>query len=255
MTCLRMARAGLLAALLLPGLTTAALNDTGITQCSNLAQNNLPCPQAGFPSQDAEIGRDAQQTAGTLTKIGGGSAGFDFTKLDSGGNPLPAAAISWDCVYDNVTGLTWEIKTDDNGLRDKDWTYTWCNNNSSINGGSAGVCDTGSGVGSDNCLNNARCDTEKYAADVNALNPALCGYTDWRMPTRRELHSIVDRSRENPPAIDAAYFPRTVNNWYWSASPYAPNAGSAWYVYFDNGVDYPEVKGDGLAVRLVRGGQ
>ena len=81
----------LLAALLLPGWATAALNDTGITQCATDTQNNLPCPQAGFPSQDAETGRDAQQTAGTLTKVGGGSAGFDFTKLDSGGTRYPTA--------------------------------------------------------------------------------------------------------------------------------------------------------------------
>lgn len=256
MTCLRAARAGRLAALLLlPGLTVAAgLNDTGVTQCADDSSNDLPCNNSPiFPRQDAETGRDAQVG---LQKAGSGSAGFDFTKLDSNSAPLPADAISWDCVRDNVTGLVWEIKTNNNGLRDKDWTYTWCNNNASTNGGSAGTCDTGSSVGSDNCFNNARCDTEKYVQDINALNPALCGYSDWRMPTREELRTIVDYSRSTP-AIDTTatgYFPQTVSDVYWSASPFAPGTGSAWRVHFYNGQDNVGGKFSFGAVRLVRGG-
>ena len=37
------------------------LNDTGITLCGNTSANGLACPQAGFPVQDAETGRDATQ--------------------------------------------------------------------------------------------------------------------------------------------------------------------------------------------------
>ena len=111
--------------LILAGLASAAgLNDTGITGCANGTQDFLPCPQPGYPSQDAETGRDAQVG---LQKLGAGPAGFDFTKLDRNGYPLPDSAMNWDCVRDNVTGLIWEIKTNDGGLRDWDWTYTWCN--------------------------------------------------------------------------------------------------------------------------------
>jgi hypothetical protein len=28
-------------------------------------------------------------------------------------------------VRDNVTGLVWEVKTADGGLRDQKWSYTW----------------------------------------------------------------------------------------------------------------------------------
>ena len=266
-------RTGLLAALLMPGLAAAAgLNDTGITRCANLNENNLDCPQEPFfPHQDADIGRDAQATASppTLSKAGGGSAGFDFTKVCNSGElagqgscpaePLPGSDLDdWGCTRDNVTGRIWEIKTADGGLRDKDWRYTWCNTNASTNGGSAGTCDGGLGVDSDKCFDKVRCDTEKYVEDVNALNPPLCGYTDWRMPTVGELSGIVDHSIYSPdaqPTIDTAYFPNTVRDNFWSASPYASRADVAWYVLFSNGDDYAIIKAYSYAVRLVRGGQ
>ncbi len=274
MTPSRITRAGLLAVLLLPDLAAAAgLNDTGITQCANETQNNLSCPQADFPSQDAETGRDAQTD---LTKVGGGAAGFDFTKLDAVGNPLPASATVWDCVRDNVTGLVWEIKTDDGGLRDKDWRYTWYNSDPATNGGNAGFLGLKQPYHpdyptfSDTCggtLPSNQCNTQAYAAAVNVLNPALCGYTDWRMPTIEELHSIVDLSRRDP-AIDAAYFPRTVPDnsdylysHYWSASSQAFSRTGAWSVGFDLGSIGTTYKGGagnyilrGLCVRLVHGG-
>lgn len=94
MTRIRTARASLLAALLLPGLAAAAgLNDTGITKCADDSSNDVPCNN--IPDQDAETGRDAQQTAGTLSKAGGGSAGFDFTKLGTNGNVLAIQDGEW----------------------------------------------------------------------------------------------------------------------------------------------------------------
>ena len=247
MTRLFTVRAGLLAALLLPGWAAAAgLNDTGITQCADGSSNNVACNNASFPRQDAETGRDAQPG---LSKAGAGPAGFDFTKLDSSGNPLADSAPSWDCVRDNVTGLIWEIKTDDGGLRDKDWTYTWYNPDPNTNGGSAG--STG-GATCGGFLSN-QCNTQAYAAAVNALTPKLCGFNDWRMPTREELRTIVNSSTFNP-AIATGYFPWTVSNWYWSASPWALSTGDAWIVNFNDGSFKADNKGYFFAVRLVRGG-
>jgi len=246
MTRLFTLRAGLLAALLLPGWATAAgLNDTGITQCADNSSNNVACNNPSFPRQDAETGRDAQSGLG---KAGAGPAGFDFTKLDSNGNPLDASVTSWDCVRDNVTGLIWEVKTDDNGLRDKDWTYTWYND-LSPNGGNAGS------TGSNTCggFLSSQCNTQAYTAAVNTLTPKLCGFDGWRMPTREELRTIVNSATFNP-AIATSYFPRTVNG-YWSASPYAPGAGVAWFVDFYSGNDGASSKGNYGAVRMVRGGQ
>ncbi|HEB87394.1 MAG TPA: DUF1566 domain-containing protein [Gammaproteobacteria bacterium] len=225
----------------------APLNDTGITTFGDASSNTLATEPADYPGQDASYGRDAAATAGTLSKIGGGSAGFDFTKLGAGGNELPASATSWSCVRDNVTGLIWEVKTNDGGLRDKDNTYTWYNPDGSTNGGSAGTQNGGTCAGS-------ACDTYSYAQAVNSQG--LCGYSDWRLPWQEELRSIVDYSIPYPgPAIDTAYFPNT-NYWFWSASPYAGYSDYAWDVSFILWQRLRRrIKSSGKYVRLVRGGQ
>jgi hypothetical protein len=227
-----------------PSISVPPLNDTGIDWCANASQNNLPCPVTGYPGQDAQYGRD--QTANNDSD---GHAGFSFTKLDANGNALPASAGSWSCVRDNVTGLTWEVKTDDGGLRDQDWTYSWYNPDTATNGGSAGYADYGN-----NCFNTARCDTDKFVADVKAQG--LCGASDWRLPNRFELESLTSNDRYYPnPTIDTAFFPNTLSTWFWSSSPSASHAYNAWYVNFSYGHVYANSKYSALYVRLVRGGQ
>jgi RHS repeat-associated protein len=249
----RAGRASALALGLLAGLCASAagagqapagaLNDTGLDWWATGSTNYLTSEPAAYPGQDASHGRDA-----THDNDADGHAGFSFTKLDGNGNPLPANASAWSCVRDEVTGLVWEAKTDDGGLRDKDWTYTWYSPDASTNGGSAGTPD-----GTDNCYAPARCDTHKYAADVNAAG--LCGAANWRLPTREELRSLVDYSRYGP-AIDTTYFPDIgPSYWWWSSSPYASSAGGAWVVNFGDGGDGGHDKGSHGRVRLVRGGQ
>ena len=61
-------------------------------------------------AQDGMKGRDAN----AATNINDdGRLGFSFTAVNGG------------CVQDNVTGLMWEVKTTDGGLRD--WTKTYTN--------------------------------------------------------------------------------------------------------------------------------
>jgi hypothetical protein len=99
--------------------------------------------------QSAAYGRDAAFMAGKLSKIGGGSAGFDFTKIANDGFELPSNATlgsgpkDWACTRDNVTGLLWEVKTADGGLRDQDWTFTWYNADPNTNGGATGKENSG----------------------------------------------------------------------------------------------------------------
>lgn len=226
--------------------------------------NGLDIVRAG---QDATYGRDVSESSDV-----DGHAGFSFTKLDSDGVALADQTLSyatqpWSCVEDNVTGLTWEVKTNDNGLHDKDFTYTWFNSTGVNDGGDHGIGDMGVGsttgyenpfggpyIGSDNCTNTSRCDTEKYIADVNASNGGLglCGYSDWYLPNKEVLTSLVTYDRTNP-AIDTDYFPNTQGNYYWVSSSLADGLGQkAWTVFFvDGGAAMPS-KTSAYFIRLVR---
>jgi hypothetical protein len=188
-----------------------------------------------------------------------------YTKISNSGAVLPdtatlgSGANDWACTKDNKTGLTWEVKTDDGGLRDKDWYYSWYKP-SGDNGGNAGYTDSSAPF----CSTKDNCNTYAYTNAVNTQG--LCGKNDWRMPTKDELVKLVvcsDGKYETDgtctyynivarPTINSMYFPNTVSDHYWSSSPNAATSTLAWVVNFHGGYSGDSYKYNGLFVRLVR---
>ncbi len=88
----------------------AELPDTGQDLCDNGSNVLVACAAANtgdaavYPRQDGRFGRDAAATAGALIKVGGGAAGFDYTKIANDGTTLAAgaalgpAATDWACT-------------------------------------------------------------------------------------------------------------------------------------------------------------
>jgi hypothetical protein len=174
--------------------------DTGQTTCYDNNGRVITCPAAG----STLYGQDACYTINPPS----------YTRMRGNANDF--------MVKDNVTGLIWELKTDDDGIHDKDDRYTWYN-----------------------ALNVfiARLNADQYG-----------GYSDWRIPTQRELLSIVNYDNYNP-AIDMNAFPNTIPSYYWAYPTYADNPGGSSCINFLYGHDFDLDNTTTYYVRAVRGNQ
>jgi len=234
---------------------TPLMNDTGfLQQATDTALTEAQ--QNNWPGQDGQRGADIVEQNGFIEKAGRGKAGFDFTRLNANGDEQDASADTWSCVRDNVTGLVWEVKTDDGTLQDQDFTYSWFSG--VVNGGF-----NGDENGADTICTLTSCNTQAYVEAIN--DQGLCGFYDWRMPTHHELFSIMHLGIASDLAIDTDYFPNTgrVSStpvWYWTSVPSADGVSSddaqnAWALDFDSGVDNFLNKSSNAKVRLVRAGR
>ena len=93
-------------------------------------------------------------------------------------------------------------------------------------------------------------DATYNASSINVCDALAVGaHTDWRLPTRRELESIVNYGTGEPSAIDAIYFPNG-NFEYWSVTDDGLNAR---FVDFTDGSVRQGEKLSSKYVRCVRG--
>jgi hypothetical protein len=191
------------------------------------------------------------------------TGGTGYTKIANNGSTLPDSAklgtkpTDWACTKDNKTGLIWEVKTDDGGLRDKDNTYTnydsiypRCNwiDCEKIYPGKLGDSTN----------------TDSFVKAVN--NNGLCGIRDWRLPKIEELSELLVCSdghystnvsnliycdgSPSSPTVNKTYFPDIVKNfWFWSSYNDGDWGGVVDFKYGNYG---NTAKGGNYSVRLVK---
>jgi hypothetical protein len=172
-------------------------------------------------------------------------------------------------ITDMNTGLTWEKKSDDGSVHDKDNGYPWVGTCSS---GGATVCGTTADCATPGSTCQAG-DFQKVFPGgqtifqwVAGLNSGgFAGHNDWRVPSVRELQSIVNYENVTP-AVSAAFNNNcaasctvttcscTVSGGYWSSSTYTYSPDYAWSVYFYDGGAGASFKSFAFYVRAVRGG-
>jgi hypothetical protein len=98
-----------------------------------------------------------------------------------------------------------------------------------------------------------RANHEEALRVASALD--LLGHTDWLLPTRAQLLTLVDDTRVKP-AIDTRAFPNCRSDWYWTRTPVASSPSAcAWLVGFGNGGSAWYDQSLGGFVRAVRPGQ
>lgn len=78
----------------------------------------------------------------------------------------------------------------------------------------------------------------------------FAGYTDWRLPTVQELHSLV--RLDERPTICSEAFPNTPVDIFWSSTVVDAGRKEVWNVYFGSGSMGSNEGDNAYAVRLVR---
>lgn len=151
------------------------------------------------------------------------AAGDDGDLEPGVASPSPRVTDNGDgTVTDNLTSLIW-LKDADAGDGPETWAdaLTLCN---SLANGQQGLND-GSSAG------------------------------DWRLPTVKELHTLIDFSQYSPALPSGHPFTGVQSSFYWSSTTYAGNTDYAWGVAMASGGVGAGTKTDPYYVWPVRGGE
>lgn len=106
-----------------------------------------------------------------------------------------------------------------------------------------------------NCGDSAPSLLTWQAALTTAANSSFAGYSDWRLPSVKELHSLLETGCHSP-SINSVRFPNMPPEFFWTSTT-TVDRSLVFVVDFKDGFVSSEVKaGSGNAgTRLVRAGQ
>ena len=177
-----------------------------------------------------------------------------LTKLDSAGVPVSFDSQKWSCVADDQTDLMWEKRDPTTALHGND-TFIWYQPEH-IDSGSQRAHPNEDWADSTCFGFNAEdpssyCNTNAYTDRVNQSN--YCGFSDWRLPTAKELLTLVDAKRKQDnisPLIDTRYFPFHNPFLYWTNT--VDDNGVVATIFADDQVFANSERTDSILIRLVR---
>ncbi len=70
--------------------------------------------------------------------------------------------------------------------------------------------------------------------EIKKLNrEGFDGYSDWRLPNRREMRSIISHGQRKPALAEGHPFTDVFLGWYWTSTTSALAPGYAWYVHLE----------------------
>ena len=214
------------------------------------------------------VNNGSSNIAGTLTYSGTTATFTPTTDLDydttyigtitTGAKDLAGNPLEADYTWSFTTTTTWTMLNLPDTGQTASYTETYGEDSDySINPPS--YTDNGDGTVTDNVTGlmwqQEDDDTTRTWDDaISYCNDlTLGGYSDWRLPSKKELISIVDYGTYMP-SIDTTYFPGTNASYYWSCTASASNSSDAWSVGFSSGGVYYGQSSNSY-VRCVRGGQ
>jgi hypothetical protein len=156
--------------------------------------------------------------SGTVINCAGTGQDGDLQTGVAAPNPRFVLDGTGNCVTDQLTGLMWT-------------------KNANLPAG-AGAASTGTRT------------WQQALAFANDLQ--LCGFTDWRLPNRNELRSLVNNYSQSGNANLQNF--SNIQGDYWTSTSFAGGASQAWFYGMGDGVVRPQFKSSLKNVWPVRGG-
>jgi len=149
---------------------------------------------------------------------------MSFTKMRDHAVPVDEK-VGWGeglkMIKDNNTGLIWETKsTDSHDVNFAGFKCKWH-------------------------------ETQEYIDKLNKSEYG--GFSDWRLPNKEELRSIVDYN-DVTPAVDTHFFPTLMTDFYWSKEVFLADDKLAWGIYFGYGCGICNLKESKFFIMAVREG-